>query len=334
MTPSPGPPDDAGAWSFDGALAPTSPRFTAPIPDDRPCIRCGYNIRGLDPTGECPECGVRLALSLRSRLLKHADPAYVRRLHRGARTLFWAFISVFFLFGGRMAAGAVITILFGSAVALGAAMTMLSIAWVGAVAWGLWLVTSPDPARFARATRDGARRTVRWALGAAAAGYIVQAVAALFVVPPTGASGVARFAHPINLLTLAGAGAVIVAAPVAYFALLAYLRRIGWRVPSRKIVKWCGTLNWMGVVLVMLYAIGAAGLVVLSVLAVIGSAPWAFTALGVLAFPTGCGGTILAFVIFLLLINLLGWLSRSLGTIVRASGDATPDRLDGPDPSA
>ncbi len=37
-------------------------------------VRCGYNLRGLDPAGVCPECAAPVGPSLRSDLLRYADP--------------------------------------------------------------------------------------------------------------------------------------------------------------------------------------------------------------------------------------------------------------------
>ena len=32
--------------------------------EDLPCVRCGYNLRGLKPEGNCPECGAAISKSL------------------------------------------------------------------------------------------------------------------------------------------------------------------------------------------------------------------------------------------------------------------------------
>lgn len=63
---------------------PTSPFIVA---GDEVCWRCGYGLRGLTPTGRCPECSYPVERSLRGDLLKYAAPAYVSKLSRGALML-------------------------------------------------------------------------------------------------------------------------------------------------------------------------------------------------------------------------------------------------------
>jgi DNA-directed RNA polymerase subunit RPC12/RpoP len=38
-----------------------------PIRADIKCFGCGYNLRGLERTGRCPECGTRIIEALRAR---------------------------------------------------------------------------------------------------------------------------------------------------------------------------------------------------------------------------------------------------------------------------
>lgn len=54
---------------------------------DVPCIRCKYNLRSLAPAGHCPECGAPIDASIRSGLLRYADPEWVARLASGATWL-------------------------------------------------------------------------------------------------------------------------------------------------------------------------------------------------------------------------------------------------------
>lgn len=51
---------------------------------DITCRQCGYNLRGLQETGDCPECGLRIALSLSKSVLRFSNPKWVKRLRHGA----------------------------------------------------------------------------------------------------------------------------------------------------------------------------------------------------------------------------------------------------------
>jgi len=51
---------------------------------DLPCIKCGYNLRGMTLDKLCPECGRTVAHSARSRLLRFVDPLWVDKLSTGA----------------------------------------------------------------------------------------------------------------------------------------------------------------------------------------------------------------------------------------------------------
>lgn len=62
----------------------------AVIDDDRPCIHCGYNLRSLSTDGLCPECGSPVAHSFRGWHLRHADPAWLDRIHLGAALRLWS----------------------------------------------------------------------------------------------------------------------------------------------------------------------------------------------------------------------------------------------------
>ena len=54
---------------------------------DLSCLNCGYNLRGLDPNGCCPECGVAIGRSVHGDLLRFCSPRWVRRIAQGINLL-------------------------------------------------------------------------------------------------------------------------------------------------------------------------------------------------------------------------------------------------------
>ena len=44
------------------------------LAEDRTCIKCAYNLRGLDPAGRCPECGTAVGRSILGDFLRYCDP--------------------------------------------------------------------------------------------------------------------------------------------------------------------------------------------------------------------------------------------------------------------
>ncbi len=92
------------------------------VPSDPLCLRCGYNLRGLDAEKVCPECGLGVARSLDPRSEFHRGrPIWLNRLAAGARLLLTTQIGVLVLlfslvlgssqFGGLVSTWAIIAIL-------------------------------------------------------------------------------------------------------------------------------------------------------------------------------------------------------------------------------
>ena len=53
------------------------------------CIRCAYELVGLRPAGDCPECGTAIARSLSEDRIVDADPLWLRRIILGLALLGW-----------------------------------------------------------------------------------------------------------------------------------------------------------------------------------------------------------------------------------------------------
>lgn len=73
--------------------APSSPA----IAQDIPCVTCGYNLRGLDPTKVCPECGTPIQRSVDARLkLMMSSPRIWARLVLGGLVV-WLMLTPYFI---------------------------------------------------------------------------------------------------------------------------------------------------------------------------------------------------------------------------------------------
>jgi hypothetical protein len=63
-----------------GGASPPGSGGAAVIEIDLPCVQCDYNLRGLSPAGDCPECGRAIRDALSPQCLMFADPRWLKRL--------------------------------------------------------------------------------------------------------------------------------------------------------------------------------------------------------------------------------------------------------------
>jgi hypothetical protein len=219
---------------------------------DVPCLRCGYNLRGLAPDGACPECGTPVARSLRGNLLRYSDPAYVARIHTGVFIIQAVIIVQILLvvaaltlalaaaFGGARGAGR-----FAGGQVL---LPRVQIALHTATFTGWWMFSAPDTAYLGRDAGDQARRVVRIAVGAGIAVAVVQTALALLL--GSGALGATSGAAFVILATsLLGTLAWV----VQFFAAMLYLRWLAPRLPSMDVHTRASRLLWLGP---LLYTVG------------------------------------------------------------------------------
>jgi len=217
---------------------------------DLPCTGCGYNLRGTDNEGHCPECGATVANALDTRLLRFADRRWLTTLESGFR---WLLGAGYLYLGALFLAATVFRPLTYPGIVL---LSLAPGTLLAYAAW--WRLTSAEPeARAANPQRSGdtARRAARYGGAVVVAlwgvlawrawqrptgsvmGWLVGATAAAMTV--TVAAAAAHWAHladrsgdplarryPIHLaiatavfLILAGATALVFLAPyrVAYW---------------------------------------------------------------------------------------------------------------------
>jgi hypothetical protein len=193
------------------------------IEADTLCRRCGYNLRGLAPTGLCPECGTAIALSLVGNLLKQADPDWVERLRFGTALKLW-----------NIALGIFVGLAAGMIVMAGLPRPLLTIIGIAGGAFGLWatfLITSQEP----RIALQEDPITLRKALRACAAAAFVGGVISNVTI--TGSWAV--------VAKVVGAILGLVGMFVAWGELL-YFRRFAHRIPDLKLAKSTTLLMWIG----------------------------------------------------------------------------------------
>lgn len=286
--------------------------------DDRPCLRCGYNLRGLMDTGTCPECGSPVRESLRGNLLRYAAPEYVGLLERGARLVWWsiAVVLLMIIFGivaGVIAAGAggpVGPAWGGTTIGSLFPLVMLASSALGLLGW--WLLSTRDPAD-QRDSAANSRQVLRATL-------VISATCALLnfalgattggpgFTPPRGAGPGGP--TPINAAAMAASLAALLsnlAWLVQFYASMLYLRTLAPRIPDDRISRRAKAMMWAAPVLVV---IGILMFVV--ALAGGGMAGGGAMALGLMAMVPACVVMVGFIVVFVMYIFLIDRLHRSL----------------------
>lgn len=189
--------------------------------EDVSCRRCGYNLRTLRTDAVCPECGTRVADSLRGNSLRDADPEWVEELSFGAGLKLW-----------NIALGIVGGFAAGLLVAAGLPPGLIVLATLIGGALGLWatfLITTQEP----RISLQEDPLTLRKALRACAVVSFAGGV--------LGQAGVMAVS-----VTLQIASAILgLAGMFVMWGELLYFRRFADRVPDEKLRRSTTMLMWI-----------------------------------------------------------------------------------------
>ncbi len=235
---------------------PVQPIWPSDLPpimlDDRGCIAqdiacrsCGYALRGLPPTGVCPECATPVGRSIHGDLLRFCDPKWVERVALGVNILVIAFIVS--IVGSILIGAAVIAILAATGtrnvMAFLIPLGIFALATAAANVIGYWLATTRDPGKDESGKPVTARAVARWAIVASS----VFSVAAVPFDPTiarfTGASLLADPALQIALSVLSAfAGQGLNA--LGMVALLMYAGQLARRLPDDRLVKHTRIVMW------------------------------------------------------------------------------------------
>lgn len=218
------------------------------VVDDRPCVKCSYNLRGLPGTGSCPECGTHVERSLRGDLLRYASTEYVAQLHQGVFLVQAGIIvsvllivaSIFIAVAGAIPGGRLI------AQVAGLVPAVLSV-------YGWWLLSAADPGQLSSNKGERPRKLIRAAVIAncliAITSLVINILSSMGATP-TPATGSMQ---PLHMLELLMSIVNLAATLVQFFASMLYLAWIGPRLPSLRVVKRARMMLWLGPVL---YTVG------------------------------------------------------------------------------
>lgn len=189
------------------------------------CLRCGYNLRGAEAEGACPECGLEVERSLRGDRLMFADAGWLATVSFGWVGLAWV-----------LSLGSVVTVVLG-VVAADAEQPWIGLfaisGWLLGTVICVWCATERDPRDAELESRPAVSRPfTRWAVvGYAGLGLVSFGAS---VLNPTAGSIVMAWG-PLGVLLLMF---------VAVFSGLAYMRHLGRRVPLPSIGKETKILTW------------------------------------------------------------------------------------------
>ncbi len=197
------------------------------IAEDLGCLACGYNLRGLQPTGRCPECGIAIGRSAYGDLLRFCEPTWVNRLAEGMDWIYRSIILSFFLGLPLGLLAVLLSFLFGrnqdqfvqpaGAMILGLLLVV-----------GFWRVTEPEPGCIQREERVCPRRLVRWTAVAACSVSVLDVPFAYY---PGLCAGVVELVSSVLLL-------------FNVLAVLTYARQMATRIPDLSLARQTRVVTW------------------------------------------------------------------------------------------
>jgi hypothetical protein len=213
------------------------PPGATPVDRDHLCVSCGYNLRGLDVTSQCPECAVPVADSLKGDLLAFAGVAYRQRLLRALWLIAFGLVAAVVISLSTTFLGFALARM-GTPTSIAGVRTLIGIlAFVpyAMMIVGAWMLVLPDPGYNGSKDPATARLWTRIAL-------IAQGVCLI--------AGVGLTALPFGMPTISTIALVLGVLRVLLWVALflsttTYARWIAERIPSAADVATASRLVWL-----------------------------------------------------------------------------------------
>jgi hypothetical protein len=214
------------------------------IAQDVNCRSCGYALRGLPVSGNCPECGTAVGKSIYGDLLQFSDPKWVERIALGVNILAIAFIVS--IVGGVLVGVVTVAIAMamgGNPIVFIIALMIFMLLAGAANIIGYWLATTRDPGKDESANPFSARAIARWAI-------VISSVAGLAAVPLdpsiSAMTGAGFIGDPtlhaalsiVGILASQGLGAL------GLVAMLVYAGQLARRLPDERLARSTRIVTW------------------------------------------------------------------------------------------